>query len=119
MANKSMPNPQSDEAAGLYHYSPLSQHGSIRLIRLLGHRNKDAPIQCQLFEYPLLEPGQGGHLYEALSYVWGSTEGKQPIYIQQPGGNDDDLNSPDKTKTCCLHITPNLHSALSHLRSRF
>ena len=63
----------------IYRYSPLSKRGNIRLLRLMPHKDKGAPIQCRLLEYPLQEPGQGTHFYEALSYAWGSKEDQRPI----------------------------------------
>lgn len=107
--------PESDKAVDTYGYSALSKPGNIRLIRLMRHKDKGAPIHCQLFEYPLQEPGQGSYLYEALSYVWGSEEGKQPIYIQELDDHGD--NSPAGTPRC-LRLTSNLYAALSHLRDR-
>jgi hypothetical protein len=103
---------KSGRAADAYEYSPLSEHGSIRLIRLMGHKDKGAP---KLFEYPLQELGQGAHLYEVLSYVWGSEEDKQPINIQEPDGKDD---TSCARKTRRLHIIKNLYAALLHLRNR-
>ncbi|RYO81134.1 hypothetical protein DL766_001643 [Monosporascus sp. MC13-8B] len=35
-------------------YSPLAE-GSIRLLRLMPHRDEHSPIQCQLFDCPLLD----------------------------------------------------------------
>lgn len=93
-----------------YCYSRLSNPGNIRLLRLLPHKNPKAPIQCQLFEYPLQELGQGVHLYEALSYVWGSEEGKQHIYIESDD-KDDDLRR--------LLVTQNLYTVLLQVRNRF
>jgi len=105
--------PKSGRAADAYDYSPLSEHGNIHLIRLMGHKDKGAPIQCQLFEYPLQELGQGAHLYEALSYVWGSEEDKQSICIQEPDGKGDIFLAPRR-----LHVTQNLYAALLHIRNR-
>ena len=93
-----------------YCYSPLLNPGNIRLLRLFPHKNPKAPIQCQLFEYPLQELGQGVHLYEALSYVWGSEEGKQPIYIQSDDKHDDLRR---------LLVTQNLYTVLLQVRNRF
>ena len=72
------------------------------------HKDEKAPIQCQLFEYPLQKLGEGTYLYEALSYEWGSRHNRQPVYIQ----------SDDKSN-CHLLVTANLHTALSHLRDRY
>ncbi|RSL72543.1 hypothetical protein CEP53_001005 [Fusarium sp. AF-6] len=82
-----------------YRYSPLPKD-CIRLLWLMPHENKDAPIQCQLFDYLLLGSRGGTHLYEALSYVWGSPEKTQSIF----------------TPTGCVSVTENLHAALSRLR---
>ena len=87
-----------------YRYSPLLPGpDSIRLLRLLPHKDRTAPIQCELFDYTLQEPSQGTHLYEALSYVWGGQEKPRSISID---GQD-------------LPVTVNLHEALSHLRDHF
>ena len=75
---------------------------SIRLLRLMPHEDKTAPIQCQLVNYSLQKSGGGTHLYEALSYVWGDPKETLPISI----------NKHD------LLVTVNLHAALSHLRDR-
>jgi hypothetical protein len=83
-----------------YCYRSLSPD-SIRLLRLLPHEDTNAPIRCQLFDYPLQESGKRIHLYEALSYVWGDPDDLQTIHI----GEDD------------LPVTRNLHAALSHVRN--
>jgi hypothetical protein len=86
-----------------YHYSPLSPGPDrIRLLRLMPNKDETAPIQCGLFEYSLQELSKGTHLYEALSYVWGSGEKPQSVFI-------DDYYLP---------ITVNLHAALLRLRDR-
>ena len=87
-----------------YRYPPLLPGpDSIRLLRLLPHKDRTAPIECELFDYSLQEPSQGTHLYEALSYVWGGQEKPRSISID---GQD-------------LPVTVNLHVALSHLRDHF
>ncbi|KAK6824310.1 hypothetical protein RU639_005018 [Aspergillus parasiticus] len=73
-----------------------------RMIRLLPHEDKSAPIQCELFNYDLSETGDGMHLYQALSYVWGSEMKPESIILNG----------------CIFHVTANLHAALSHLRNR-
>ena len=85
-----------------YFSSLLPGPDSIRLLRLMPHENKTAPIQCQLVNYSLQESGGGTHLYEALSYVWGDP--KETLLI-----------SIDKHD---LPVTVNLHAALSRLRDR-
>lgn len=82
-----------------YRYSSLPE-GCIRLLRLMPHRNDRSRIQCQLFEYPLLDSGKGTHLYEALSYVWGSNEKSQFVF----------------TDKGYIPVTTNLHMALTRLR---
>ncbi len=84
-----------------YPYSPLSTGcESIRLLRLMPHKDETAPIQCELFEYSLQESSKGTHLYEALSYVWGSSDTPKSISIGKHN----------------LPVTANLYAALSRLR---
>jgi Heterokaryon incompatibility protein (HET) len=91
-------------AISQYRYSPLSPGpDNIRLLRLMPHKNERADIQCELFEYSLQDSGEGTHLYEALSYVWGSSDKPRSISI----------NKHD------LPVTVNLHAALLRLRDRF
>jgi hypothetical protein len=83
-----------------YCYSPLStRHNRIRLLRLLPHQDRNADIQCYLFEYVLDD--SYSHLFEALSYVWGDANDKLPIFIHGYR----------------LDVTLNLHAALSQLRN--
>ncbi|KAI1842657.1 hypothetical protein JX266_011119 [Neoarthrinium moseri] len=85
-------------------YSPSSLlEGNIRLLRLIPYRDKDAPIQCELFDYPSLERDEGSHLYEALSYAWGSSNKPQCIWIG----------------SFKVPVTASLHSALRHMRDRY
>jgi len=79
-------------------YTSLPE-GSVRLLRLLPHLDENSRIECQLITFSLLDSGST-HPYEALSYVWGSEDNKQPIYID---GDE-------------LHVTANLHVALLRLR---
>jgi len=84
-----------------YQYPPLSPGSdSIRLLRLMPDKDEKAPIQCELFEYSLQESRNETHLYEALSYVWGSPETPESISIDKHN----------------LPVTANLHAALSRLR---
>lgn len=88
----------------MYQYSPLLGLGSIRLLRLMPHADKNASIQCQLFEFPLLCDSSGGmNLYEALSYVWGD------------GGNNMSISVDNHY----LKVTSNLHAALLCFRDQF
>lgn len=94
----------TDPSTSKYTYSPLLPgHRSIRLLRLHPSSVSDAPIQCQLFNYSLTFPRRSFHLYECLSYVWGSSENKQHILI------DGKL----------FNITQNLHAALIRLRDAY
>ncbi|KAI1737169.1 ankyrin repeat-containing domain protein [Xylaria scruposa] len=100
--------------------------GSIRLLRLMPHEDENAIIQCQLFEYPLQKSGEETHVYEALSYVWGSEDDRQPIYIQSDDKADNhqmkrgfDLRSCFPTgNNGRLLVTANLHKAMLQLRGR-
>jgi hypothetical protein len=85
-----------------YSYSPLSLGpDSIRLLRLMPDQDDTADIRCELFEYSLQSSCKASHLYEALSYVWGSPGEKLPIFIH---GHSFD-------------VTVNLRAALSRLRN--
>lgn len=64
------------------------------------NEDKTATIECQLFNYTL---GEGTHLYEALSYVWGNQDEKVPILIGEH----------------YFEVTRNLHTALLRLRNHF
>lgn len=89
-------------AMSTYPFPPLPA-GSIRLLRLMPHQDKNAPIRCQLFDYPLHDSDKGTHLYETLSYVWGSSDRPQSILIGD----------------CDFPVTANLYAALEHLQDRF
>lgn len=90
-----------------YHYSPLSQPGSIRLLRLMPlhdeKRRKIGRIRCELHDYPLLESIEGTHPFEALSYVWGCSDKRRSISVDG----------------CDLPVTENLYEALSCVRSSY
>jgi Heterokaryon incompatibility protein (HET) len=94
-------NDADDNPENKYHYSPLPGPGSIRLLRLMPP-DKNARIQCQLFDYPIQETGERACLYEALSYVWGSSDKPHSISIGR----------------YYLPITANLYAALLHLRDQ-
>ncbi|KAK4182847.1 ankyrin repeat-containing domain protein [Podospora australis] len=80
-----------------YRYSPLTAPGNIRLLRLLPDQNDNAPIRCELFEYPLKEPTQQADPYEALSYVWGSANNPRSIYVHS--------HNASKTFHCRIYAT--------------
>ncbi|KAF1975784.1 HET-domain-containing protein, partial [Bimuria novae-zelandiae CBS 107.79] len=77
----------------------------IRLLKLQPSNDRSAPIYCKLVTYPL-NSGRS-HLYECLSYVWGSPEGRKAIYMHS---NDTQIE---------VLATPNLHAALVQLRDPF
>ncbi|KAF7862501.1 hypothetical protein EAF04_007374 [Stromatinia cepivora] len=81
-----------------YDTSPL-QDDTIRLLCLMPNKDLTAPIQCRLHNY-CLKSDKATHLYQALSYVWGSSENLRPIFVNQKP----------------LSVTANLHGALLQLR---
>ncbi|KAI3328835.1 heterokaryon incompatibility protein-domain-containing protein [Ustulina deusta] len=83
-----------------YQYSPFSQNG-IRLTTLRpGAFHDTLCIELQEVQFSLTEPP----VYEALSYVWGSTEDRVPVQVSGPAGGRTHM------------ITQNLATALRHLR---
>jgi hypothetical protein len=97
----SVPLLKNNSIVPQYRYSSLSQNSkTIRLLRLLPDEDELKNIECELFEYALPGSNTRNHLYEALSYVWGSEENLQSISV-------------DNQK---LKVTQNLHTALLHLR---
>ncbi len=84
-----------------YHYRALSSDcASIRLLRLLPDAKPFSEIRCELFEYTV-QPSSRPHLHQALSYVWGDSENRLPIVVN------------DRR----LFVTKNLHAALLNLRN--
>ncbi|TGO33995.1 hypothetical protein BHYA_0217g00080 [Botrytis hyacinthi] len=84
-----------------YSTNPLDSE-SIRLLGLMPDKDLTSPIHCRLHDYSLRESDRGAHLYEALSYVWGSPENPKVVYINNRS----------------LSVTANLYAALLHLRDR-
>ncbi len=83
-----------------YQYSPFSQNG-IRLTTLRpGAFHDTLCIELQEVQFSPTEPP----VYEALSYVWGSTEDRVPVQVSGPAGGRTHM------------ITQNLATALRHLR---
>ncbi|KAF4431028.1 heterokaryon incompatibility het-6 [Fusarium acutatum] len=77
-------------------YQPLSSSSSFRLLELLPSSNRTDPLVGHLVDSDItFQPD-----YEALSYVWGDIK---PVRYITLGEQD-------------ISITPNLHSALIHLR---
>jgi len=63
-----------------YHHQPLPQGRYIRILRLEPALVRDEPIRCSLSNLALGEPSaHKNHIYEALSYVWGSPKGTREI----------------------------------------
>src|SRR4051812_48535540 len=82
----------------IYQYRPLDlDQRSFRLLRILKESVLD-DIQCELVEGWIYQ-SEGGLPYDALSYVWGSTEKTSRITVN---GNK-------------LYVTENLLVALQHL----
>jgi hypothetical protein len=83
-----------------YIYQPIDLDApAVRLLRLL-RGNFEDDIYCELFDGQINQSGDGIP-YEALSYVWGSTEKEAEITL--------DVN--------IVPITSNLYMALQHVRS--
>ncbi|KAF2995487.1 hypothetical protein E8E14_004234 [Neopestalotiopsis sp. 37M] len=80
-------------------YEPLPAR-TIRLLRLLPGDSGEVPIQCELLLLPLPENASQLHLYEALSYVWGSEDTPNSIIVSGQ----------------TVHIGANLYHALLRLR---
>ncbi|KAK1758979.1 heterokaryon incompatibility protein-domain-containing protein [Echria macrotheca] len=93
---------QDGYVTSAFKYSPLAP-GWIRLLRLLPNRDSNAPVHCQLFDFPLHEIGEEPCLYEAVSYVWGSSDKPHPIGINGS----------------ILAVGANLYAALVQFRDRF
>lgn len=96
-----MENP-SEGLLSAFKYSPLSP-GWIRLLRLIPNRDSNAPIYCQLFDFPLHEVGEEPCLYEAVSYVWGGLDKYHSIDIDGSS----------------LAVRTNLYAALIRFRDKF
>ncbi|KAK5630287.1 hypothetical protein RRF57_006002 [Xylaria bambusicola] len=102
-AERASSMPPTSSSPTMYHFNPLP-NGYIRVLQLVPHRNKYAPIQCQLIDHSILDAdsGAGPHLYEAISYVWGSSEKSHKVYMERGS----------------IPITRNLHAVLLRLRDR-
>ncbi|RDW74867.1 hypothetical protein BP6252_06009 [Coleophoma cylindrospora] len=85
-----------------YSYQSLAQDESIRLLFLQCSDDWDSPIQCKIETYPLYD----APLYEAISYTWGASTSRVPIYI----------NSSQGQEQC--EVTLNGHNALRRLRPK-
>lgn len=85
-----------------YRYSPLPK-GSVRLLRLLPHRDEHSRIRCHLSVCPLLDSETSHHPFEALSYTWASGDRPTSILVNN--------------REC--PVGANLYAALLHLRDRY
>jgi hypothetical protein len=85
---------------GKYQYSELKSPTSIRLLRLLPKETDPGNLRCELFDFALEDVSGQAPIYEALSYVWGSKQNLKSIILDNQS----------------FDITPNLFSALQHLR---
>lgn len=94
-----MPTRNSKSNAAFHHHR-LSSPRSIRLLALLPSLEFQATLEITLTELSLDDISTDENSYEALSYVWGSRSGTEPIQC------DGKL----------LSVTPNCSSALRHLR---
>jgi hypothetical protein len=86
------------EQASRYVYEPLEGPDKIRILKL--HATKER-IECSLQQ---ISVSAGG--YQALSYVWGSSEKLSNAYVHDEGG----------IELGYIPLTANLQSALSDLR---
>ncbi|KAK4207521.1 heterokaryon incompatibility protein-domain-containing protein [Rhypophila decipiens] len=86
-----------------YQYKPLSAN-HIRLIELRPDLDGNAPVRCQLLEYPIHIREIGSHTYDALSYVWG------------PPPNTCHIEVVEGSECSVLSIRENCHAALVRLR---
>ena len=89
--------PDSSAGSASSTYKVLLESSSFRLLELLPSANRSDPLSGRLIDSDITFQPE----YEALSYVWGDDEPAKSITL-------------DGTETS---ITPNLHSALIHLRS--
>ncbi|GKZ65721.1 hypothetical protein AnigIFM60653_003214 [Aspergillus niger] len=97
----------SDRTWSAFTYAKLPDEPSsytTRMIRLLPSEDPNARLECEIIDYDLaVDTGSGDlHLYEALSYVWGSDKRSRKITLNG----------------CVFSVTENLYVALLHLGNR-
>ncbi|KAF1991317.1 HET-domain-containing protein [Aulographum hederae CBS 113979] len=85
-----------------FHHARLSDPRALRTITLLPSSDLSAPLDTCLRKIHLDNVSKGENGYEALSYVWGSRYGTEPIQCEGKR----------------LLVTPNCESALRHLRKK-
>ncbi|PVH96154.1 HET-domain-containing protein, partial [Periconia macrospinosa] len=91
-------------------YTPLptdTSHLNLRLIKLQPSNDRSAQIRCKIIDYPLVPDRSVSHLYECLSYVWGTSEDPSVIKIETAQNTFD------------FEVTQNLYAALIQLRDPF
>ena len=89
-------SPTTQESMLRYQYLPLaSDESEIRLISLKQATTWAEPLRCEILHTKVADID-----YQALSYTWGSLPDRHNIFVD------------DKNISC----TPNLYSALQHLR---
>ena len=101
-ADRKIMETPSEGFSSTFKYAPL-EPGWIRLLRLKPSRDPNAPVSCQLFDFPLHESGDEPCLYEAVSYVWGDSDTHHSIDIDGSS----------------LPIRRNLYAALRRFRDKF
>lgn len=94
-------------------YRPLiTARNEIRLLRLRPAASFNEPLRVSLFHASL----DAAPEFEALSYVWGKTWGEYAVWVEDGSQTFD--GAGDHTKLPSLPITPNLDTALRHVRFR-
>ncbi|CAG8295894.1 unnamed protein product [Penicillium salamii] len=82
-------------------YPALPEEPNItRMVRLLPHADRRAPIECELSNYDLSMGDSRSHTYEALSYCWEGNVRSESIALNG----------------CEFGVTRNLFAALQHIR---
>jgi hypothetical protein len=81
-----------------------SQHGAIRLLKLLPHTTTTSEVHCELLTPKEGDEFKNKHEYEALSWCWGTDREGAVLHIRSKG-----MNYVKK-------ISPNLLAALQALR---
>ncbi len=92
--------PKYPKTETTFHHRRLSSPRSIRLLTLLPSVDFQDALDTALTEAILDDVSNNQKDYEALSYVWGSRSGTEPIRCDSKQ----------------LLVTPNCESALRHLR---
>jgi hypothetical protein len=97
-----LPSQEDPAIAQKYIYRPLLSTRSTRVLLLQPNVNRSAALCCNLEELSMDAADNVRRRYNALSYVWGSKIGTQPLLCDGR----------------IVMITPNCASALRHLRHK-